>query len=245
METTKDTISQFLQRAEYNSTATLETFPSVARLFDDINNTLLAANEALVNSSDWFLVVFLGRAHSAFLASVRLATCGQVPETFMTLRGVLENAMYALYIKDDPTRFDRLVRWFKRNDTKESKFDMIGDFKMGNLRMTLRARSERLDRITNELYERCVDFGGHPNQRGLLSAMSWKDGDDAARFAVHALTDNLRARAVALKSVSEVAVTSLHIFGEVFDIRFQLAGIMDRTASLEARIEPTFKPFAK
>jgi len=244
VQNSRETIEGFLAKAEQNSQASLKNLPAVAGVLEQINRVAQDANDALVNSPDWFLVLFLGRAHSAFLAAVRLATAGQVPEAYMVLRGALENAMYALHIKADPEELRRVELWLRRGDSDTPKHAVIGEFRMGNLRESLQAADTRVATIANLLYERCIELGAHPNKLGLLTSVAWDHTDDSVPvFQVFAITANRDALMLSLKTAVEVGLTVLNIFSHVYRTRFELVGLLERIKALENLVEPTFRPF--
>src|SRR5207249_3182286 len=98
-----------------------------------------------------------------FVGAVRMAASGQLPETFMLLRGVIENALYALHIKRDPAPPALAQIWIRRSlgDTQEKQ--VRSEFAVGNVMKTLQAESVQIHSVTADLYGRCLDLGAHPN----------------------------------------------------------------------------------
>lgn len=240
----KEPLDSLLAIAERNSTETRKNFPVITQLLEDINGTMQDANGTLVNSPDWFLVLFLGRAHSAFIAAVRLALSGETTESYMVQRGALEDGMYALHIKSDPEELERVKVWLERNDSDKSKHAVIGEFKMGNLRASITREDPKLTPIINTLYDRCVDLGAHPNKLGLLTSAAWsKNEDGVPTFQVFAFSHTQDALLLALKTCTEVGIAVLRLFACVYHTRFELAGLLQRIHGLENRVEPTFRQF--
>ena len=87
----------------------------------------------------------------------------------------IEQAWYALHIAKDPQAPNRSTMWLCRHDDDASKAKCKSEFSVQRVRST----HEALDPITadllHQLYETTIDFGAHPNQRGLLSSMQRAD----------------------------------------------------------------------
>jgi len=94
----KDSLSEFIEDAHHNTLATFANLkPEFAHL-KNINDTFKKITENLLNIEKLIPGLFLLRSHASYLGAVRLAVSGQLPETFMVLRGCLENSLYALHI---------------------------------------------------------------------------------------------------------------------------------------------------
>jgi hypothetical protein len=78
----QDEITKFLDTVRGNEYATFANIRPSVRHYVGIDKAFRKAIESLYNTKDWFAAFFLLRAHSNFLASVRLVMSGQVPETY-------------------------------------------------------------------------------------------------------------------------------------------------------------------
>lgn len=92
-----ETLDQMLLAANKNTSefftsdhVHLQKARGVHRVYQDL---LKGLNESKHLQS----ILFLFGAHSAYLSSARLCTGGQLLGTYMTLRGVLENALYGFF----------------------------------------------------------------------------------------------------------------------------------------------------
>jgi ornithine cyclodeaminase/alanine dehydrogenase-like protein (mu-crystallin family) len=74
--------------------------------------------------------------------------------------------------------------------------------------------------ICKELYERTIDFGGHPNLRGVLSNMMWSEAKDKRELRQIYLHTNEATILHALKSTAQAGLCSLHLFQHVFQSGF-------------------------
>lgn len=173
-----------------------------ATFLDRANDMFLATNDLLHNSPDSMLIMFLGSAHGAFIGAVRMAASGQLPETFMLLRGGIENALYALHIRADPAPPDRAAAWARRSGGEAELKRVRQEFAVGNVKRTLKSRSAALHDLVAELYDRCLDLGGHPNERGHFAAATFTnvDPDGTAEFQVNLFTPNRETRRFLLRS---------------------------------------------
>src|SRR5712691_11655393 len=87
----QDALSEFIETARQN---TLATFANLRPQYNRLREIHLLYHDLvnnLHNTPDWFSAFFVMRAHASYLGSVRLALSGQVPETYIVLRGCLEN----------------------------------------------------------------------------------------------------------------------------------------------------------
>ena len=91
---------------------------------------------------------------------------GQVTESYMVLRGCLENSLYGLHISNNP---DTREVWLRRHDNERCKRKCKIEFSVGNVFKTLNSRDINIHRIAKDLYETTIDYGAHPNEIGLLS----------------------------------------------------------------------------
>jgi hypothetical protein len=239
-----DDLRSILKRAAQNESATLDHEERAADFLSRLNATFLSTNSLLVNSPDSLLIMFLGRAHSAVIGAVRMAASGQLPETFMLLRGALENSFYALHIKCDKSPPDRFTTWINRSQGPTESKRCRNEFTIANVMASLRQRSPSLHSVADQLYGRCLDLGGHPNQRGHFAASTFTNVEPggAAEFKVDLFTPNIRTRRFLLRSCAEVGILVLRVFVEVFTERFKLTSLPQRTEDLHRELSELCAP---
>lgn len=83
----------------------------------------------------------------------------------------------------------------------------------------------------NDLYDRAIDFGGHPNPHATFSTIRMGDDLPENSFVTLALVSAPATLQHAMKSVAQVGLTALFIFQHIFKAKFDLLGIraeMDR-----------------
>jgi hypothetical protein len=171
----KDSVTTFLSNAFTNCVATITNFREtpIIQVLIGINDVFFAADAIKYHPKEEFLLpLFLGRAHSAYLGAIRLSTSGQVVETYMVARGCLENAVYSLFIQDDPTIKEEIperVRiWGDREENEAADRICRQTFSTKNVFRNLARHNAELERKASELYRIAIGRGAHPNFAGHL-----------------------------------------------------------------------------
>jgi len=173
-----DALSDFIGAAFNN---TLATFVQKAefRLLVTIDKNFVRIGENLAYPPDFIGAFLLLRSHAAFRGACRMATSGQVGETFPLLRLCLEYGLYALHIHSH-AGFGEI--WMRRHDDKEALKRCKASFRHGDVIATLKDRDANLYKTIDDLYERTIDFGAHPNERAISGSMRLKEENDRNTF---------------------------------------------------------------
>ena len=115
----QDPLSEFIETTREN---TIATFANLAASVQPIARhslfSIAISSKNLNNSPDWFSAFFVLRAHASYLGRVRFALSGQVFETYMVLRGCLENALYGFYFHRNPASQET---WLRRSDDNKEQ----------------------------------------------------------------------------------------------------------------------------
>jgi hypothetical protein len=85
-----------------------------------------------------------------------------------------------LYIHDHPSLRDV---WFDKGKGDDEKRVFRRTFTQGNVRDCIEKHDERLAEVYDDLYQRTIDAGAHPNDLALSGSM--KIEDDPARDRIH------------------------------------------------------------
>lgn len=186
------------------------------------------ANEWLNPQNPLTPMLFI-RCHSAYRATCEHAFAGQVPDTFPQLRACLEYAGYALHIHKNPELGET---WLKRNDDKIAKKAVINEFKPWRIRATIKRANRHAALVFDELYERAIDFGAHPNAAAVLGSLEITKFDDRKSYDSSYLHGDGLALDHVLKTTAQAGVCALEIFKEVFPERFELLGISAKLLEL-------------
>lgn len=223
-----DDLSAFLSNAQRNERISALKIPDVYALLQHVNVAFVQVATITEKEHNAALLptrFLMARARGAWLAAVRLGLSGQVVEANLVLRAVIEDAWYALHLAKDPRPPTRLEIWLRRDDNAPAKALCRTEFAIGNVRATHAARDAAAEAILHVLYKRTIEFGAHPNPRGVLAAMTRMDTDEGHAFGAVLLTDKPVLIAVALKTTVEVAVGALKTFRLIFPERFAIMGM--------------------
>lgn len=196
----------------------------------DIDQGYRLIGENLLNPRDWFVPLFLLRTHSSYLGGGHLALAGQVPESYMLIRGCLENAAYAFYFHRNP---DSHQRWLRRHDSPKTKRAVEEEFRIRALLRVLRGRDQKLGEAATLLYERTIDFGAHPNERAVTQMLRLTETEAQRRFDMRYLIGHGEAMQLCLKTAAQAGICGLKVFEYVFPERYALLGLSDRLRTLQ------------
>lgn len=221
----QDDLSGFIETARRNTFATFVQARPVWDRLSRIDGLFRRAIEAMNNSRAWFAGFFMLRSHASYLGGVRLSVSGQLPEAYMVMRGCLENALYGLFLHENPGL--RLV-WLRRHEDNASRRRVREEFRIGPILDLLEAKDATTGRAARYLYERTIDYGAHPNEMALLSVLRQSNNTDSVRFDVNYLSDaSTPALGLCLKTNAQIGVCGLRIFRLVIPERFTILGLPD------------------
>jgi hypothetical protein len=93
------------------------------------------------------------------------------------------------------------------------------------------------------LYARTIDFGGHPNQLGLLSGLTKSKAGKTTTYQVPVLCADTLPMVTTLHAVAAVAIGVLKVFQAIFGIRFQLLDMDAEIRDLVDGLNSIFKQY--
>lgn len=230
----KDPVSNFIKSAYQNSVATFTNFRGspILNAVYEIDSLFRLATHIEYRQDERLLPNFLGRCHCAYLGAIGLSTSGQVVEAYMVVRGCLENALYALYINDDPTADEELpersVAWLNGGKDEASTKKCRNVFTYGAAKKNLFEKDKALGQEASTLYTRTIDYGAHPNFYGHVTASTVTKGGVTIQF----LLPGTPAFTLCVQTSVEVGLCSLKIFSRIFPDRFHSVGITERIAKI-------------
>jgi hypothetical protein len=223
-----DPLSTFLSNAQWNERALAVNVPDLYALLQRVHGAFEHVAAITEKESNEHLLptrFLMARAHAAWLAAVRLGMSGQVVEAYPLVRMVVENSWYALHLAKDSAPPARAEVWLRRSDDDAAERRCATEFSIRNVRETHAALDAANERALHEVYRRTIAFGGHPNERGVLSATTRTDTGETYTYAVAQLTDRPLLITAALKATVEAAVGALRTFRLVFPERFEIMGL--------------------
>jgi len=244
-------LSKFFADAEFNTRVTALSLAPIYKLLQSTHELFCRFEEAIENDGHEELLVprfLIVRAHASALAGLRLAMSGQTIEAFPVLRSAVELAWYALHIAKDPSSPERVTIWLNRNESDTAKARCKSEFTIGNVRRTHEGLDANTAGTLLQLYEQLIDFGAHPNQFGVMAAMTKSESAKQVNFSVGILSPQPLATAFALRMAVGVAIGALKAFQLIFPARFTLLGIdqgIDRLVVEANRVLTSYAPGEK
>ncbi len=219
-----DPLSTFLSDAQRNERVSPLKMPDVYALLQRVHGAFEMVREITEHGRDANLLptqLLMRRAHSAWLAAVRLGLSAQTVEAYPLVRAVIENAWYALHLAKDPAPPARAKIWLGRDDDRDAQDRCAKEFSVGNVRKMHAALDAETEAVVHVLYERTIALGGHPNERGVFTTTVRTD----IGFGAVYLTNNPAVIAMVLKTAVEAAVGVLKAFQLIFPERFAIMGM--------------------
>ena len=160
-----------------------------------------------------------------------MAVSGQIPESYMVLRGILENALYGFYISVHP---ELLKIWLLRHDNAKSLRAVKKMFQIGLILDNLALANAGIGDITRTLYEQTIDSGAHPNEQSIMQVLDIEHEDDQVNFEIRYLSGaDEPAFEACLKTTARVGVCALDIFRIVFYERYKILGLTQELDNLK------------
>ncbi|MGF6432088.1 MULTISPECIES: hypothetical protein [Bradyrhizobium] len=157
-------------------------------------------------------VMLLLRSFSAFRAAVMIGL--SLPaESFALQRSCLEHAGYAKLIATD-IKLSRL--WVQRD---ENLAEIRKQFTNRAVRDAIEKDDREVAKVYQELYERSIDFGAHPNEKAVLGSVV-PGTLDTGNLMITMLGGESVQLYHSLRSCAQVGICSLKIFNLVFPAHF-------------------------
>jgi hypothetical protein len=213
-----DELSRFLHDAFKHNLATFVHKPGEFAHLARIDAVFYKAKVAINGNPNFLESLFLSRSHSAFLAAVRSTTSGQIPETYPLLRSCLEYALYAHHIACDEKRG---FVWLSRHENADAMKACRKEFMHTKVIGSLAEHHPRLHASIEVIYERTIDYGAHPNQRGLATSTKMVDTEGDSLVRVAQLQGAGPEMDMTMQAAADVGVGALSIFEKIFEARFQ------------------------
>ena len=186
---TERSLQDFFDTLRLAQQANRAKFPVWYEIIERIDRCFVRAGENLVKLQSPMTGAFLLRCQYAFKTAAGMALAGQVVEAFVMQRSVLEYTGYALVICKTPSLEGVFLG---RHTSAEATKTQKEAFTIGAVKVAVRGRDTMLADIFVEDYERSIDFGGHPNPHGALSAIVPDERDGLNSLTVFAISSEPR-----------------------------------------------------
>lgn len=217
-----DSLTKFIETAHRNRFATFHKKKDWSNRLVKLDGCFMRVAKDWLNPRHPLTPLFFLRCHSAYRAACEHAMAGQVTETFPQIRVCLEYAGYALHIHKNSGLAEM---WLRRHDDEAGKKAVRNEFKVSNVRATIEKANRNTAKVFDELYERAIDFGGHPNERSITGSLSVIDlGDRKSYNSIYLHGDGLPL-VHTLKTTAQTGVCALEILQGAFPERFELLGV--------------------
>jgi hypothetical protein len=135
-------------------------------------------------------------------------------DSFPLQRTCLESAGYGRLIASE---LDLGPIWLKRDDDPK---EMKRRFTNTTVRNAIAADDDALATIYQDLYERTIDFGAHPNEKGVLTNVI-KESVGTKILQFYMLAGDGPPLQYALRACAQIGICSLRIFNLVFNEQFE------------------------
>lgn len=235
----RDALTSFLHLAYENQWATFVNLPVDFAKLSEIDAVYAACSDDWKDPKDHLAALMLIRSHAAYRAACGLSLSCQTGEVFAIARVCLEYAGYALRI----AREDGAAEiWLRRHDDERARKKAKGAFSHESVRRTLAAADRNLVASYAELYDSCIDFGAHPNEKALTSNLRIDKTAQEIRYDALFLNANLSSIHHSMLMLTRIGVCSLCIFEIIFPDRLSVGPTRDRLISLRQELEGAIQP---
>lgn len=217
-----DELTKFLDAARSNQWATFWNKKAAVGKLIAIDAQFVRISKDWLNPQSEIAAFLLLRCHAAFRSAAGLSMAGQATEAYVQCRAMLEYAAYALHIHRDPSLG---MLWLNRHQDLASRELQRKAFSHRKVLASVSAANRDAGRRFEDLYQRAIDFGGHPNERAVTGNMKMvEEPGKRTMLAIMQHGDGIELN-LALKSAAQCAMVSLEMLQVVFDARFELLGV--------------------
>jgi hypothetical protein len=164
-----DELSKFWDAARSNQFGTFVNKRPIYNRLVAIDCAFVEVSKRWTNPQSELAAMLLLRCHSAFRTAAGHAAAGQVVESYIMNRASLEFAAYALHIFRNPSLG---MVWLNRHQDDASRKAAKRAFLHSAVKATVATVNQHAAKRFEELYQRTIDFGGHPNERSVTGSMS-------------------------------------------------------------------------
>jgi hypothetical protein len=227
----EDGLTKYFDAARSNQQGSyVHKRPAVQRLIA-IDALFDRISQNLMNPQNFIAALLLTRCHAAFRSAAANAMAGQVGEVYEHCRAMLERAAYAVHIERDPTLGPI---WLDRHQDGDSMAAQRCAFSHQKVLASVKKANVSASERFEELYQRTIDFGGHPNERSVTGNLKMvQELDKRIYLSVMQHGDGIELD-YALKVVAQCGLVSLEMLQVIFNARFELLGINAEMLALRA-----------
>jgi hypothetical protein len=226
-------LAHFLETIHRNQQCIQDRFSERYRTIQRVDDCFAAAaGKHLRDVKPMFTGPMFLRSHYAYKTAAGMTLAGQFCESFVLMRSCLEYAGYAIRLFTDPNLEEVFLN---RHADKASKNALRKNFEISSITNAIAGFDKKLSEIFKDMYERSIDFGGHPNPHAMFGAANINKDDDnkLTSMSTFAFSVNPKTIEFAMHKVAQVGLTTLCIFEHMFKGKFELLGIRARIDELK------------
>jgi hypothetical protein len=224
-----DELSKFLDAAHRNQYATFHSKRAAMGLLVAIDAEFAKVSKNWLNPQSEIAAMLFLRCHAAFRTAAGLAMAGQAAETYVQCRAMLEFGAYAAHIHRSPGLGQV---WLDRHQDTASMDAQKSAFSHRKVAASVTAANRHAGARFKEMYQRTIDFGGHPNERSVTGNIKLvEEADRRVMLAIMQHGDGIQLDA-ALKTVAQCGMISLEMLEIVYGAKFELLGIKEAMLKL-------------
>jgi hypothetical protein len=225
-----DELSKFLDAAHQNQYATFVKKRDAMAKLVAIDAQFAKVTKGWLNPKSEVLAMLFIRCHGAYRTACGLAMSGQTAECYVQCRSMLEYAAYAVHINRDPP----LAKvWLDRHQDETSMKASRKAFQHVAVLESVMAANQHAAERFETIYQRTIDFGGHPNERAVTGNMKMIEEPDRREMLAILLHGDGVQLDVALKTSAQCGMIALELFETIYGPKFELLGI--KAAMLDIR----------
>lgn len=229
----QDELSKFLQKTHQQQYATFYNKREATAKLIAIDELFVRISKGWLNPKSEISAMLFLRCHAAMRAASGEAMAGQVVESFRQSRGMMENAAYAVHIYRN-SHLEKV--WLNRHVDEAGMRASKSAFKHVKVAQSVKAANVHAGDRFEMLYQRTIDFGGHPNERSVTGSMKMSKQADRREMLAVMLHGDDTAFNSGLKSIAQCAMVSLEMLQVIFDARFELLGVNEAMIELRASL---------
>jgi hypothetical protein len=231
----KRTLEDFFDAVRASQRANREIYSDWYAIIARIDDCFVRAGDGLNDPESLMAAIMLLRCQYAFKAAAAMALAGQAADVFPVLRSVLEYAGYCLLIYETPS----LERVFiLRHAGDAEKAEQRRAFQSKTVKEAVsRHCTAALTILYDDLYQRTIDFGAHPNPHAIISTtlVDESGGEKTGEITTFAITKEPEIVLNALTSAAQIGLVALHVLDCVFKARFERLGIHHEMEALSIK----------
>ncbi|TWB18833.1 hypothetical protein FBZ89_109219 [Nitrospirillum amazonense] len=183
-------------------------------------------------------------AYQLFLAGVRMALSGHPAAVFPVLRTALESAAYGGLMLHTP---ELQGVWTDRHAGEAERKACLGAFTFKKAIQPLEAHAPQIHALAVSAYEASIDFGAHPNVKGVFSHVTMDDHRDDGLMAVNHTSLYGATHKETIRGLGACLDFGLAIIGAIIlsfpDLSDEQVAALDRLIALkDAAVAPYSSP---